>query len=57
MKKLEIERLAIVGGVAVERGNVPWQANIRGMGGMCGATLVTMDVSLLVMVCFRFLTH
>ena len=38
-------RLDIVGGVAVKRGNVPWQVNLGGVGVMCGGTIVAMDVS------------
>ena len=41
----EDDRLAIVGGVAVNRGNVPWQVNLGGVGVMCGGTIVAMDVS------------
>ena len=45
------ERYAIVGGVTVKRGNVPWQVNLfdrncRGKcRGNCGGTIVAMDVS------------
>ena len=42
----ENEKLNIVGGVAVARGNVPWQVNLGGVGVMCGGTIVAMDVSL-----------
>ena len=38
-------RYNIVGGVAVARGNVPWQVNLGGVGVMCGGTIVAMDVS------------
>ena len=41
------ERLQIVGGVSVSRGNVPWQVNLGGVPIMCGGTIVAMDVSLL----------
>ena len=41
----ESTRLDIVGGVAVARGNVPWQVNLGGPPIMCGGTIVAMDVS------------
>ena len=43
--EVEDGRYQIVGGVAVARGNVPWQVNLGGVGVMCGGTIVAMDVS------------
>ena len=34
----------IVGGVNVQRGNVPWHVNLGGVGIMCGGTVVTLNV-------------
>jgi len=51
------ERLNIIGGVTVLRGNVPWQINIRGMGGMCGGTLVSMDKVVTAAHCVYGKTH